>query len=184
MLSIRHESNWFRQPPPSPVSLLNVCSEPVSNPVLSWAVVCLSFGWEQRGFFTGWKKLACAPSDSNRRQVSRLPVRTLECSCWGRKSRKRTELSWSVNLLYCKRRQTIQGQLDWNKSWRQGALALLNLSPCSSPWQCSCHRLYRASGGRTPASDTLPWWTRPCWDFRETGTKWRWLQRCSRNKED
>lgn len=32
---------------------------------------------------TGWKKLAWAPSESRRRQVSRLPVRTLECNCCG-----------------------------------------------------------------------------------------------------
>ncbi|KAG7281448.1 hypothetical protein CRUP_029897 [Coryphaenoides rupestris] len=31
---------------------------------------------------TGWKKLAWAPRDSSLRHVSRLPVRTLEWSCW------------------------------------------------------------------------------------------------------
>lgn len=93
-----------------------------------------------------------------------------------KKKKSRTEL----NLLICSTASICkQYKAD---SMRWPALALLNLSPCSSPWPCSCHRLYRASGGRTPASDTSPWWTRPCWGFKETRTKWRWLWRCSFNK--
>lgn len=38
----------------------------------------------QRVDLTGWKKLACAPRESSRKQVSRFPVRTLEWSCCGK----------------------------------------------------------------------------------------------------
>lgn len=67
--------------------LQNVCSSPIpERSVWVWM--------RMKGIFTGWKKLAWAPSDSNRRQVSRLPVRTLECSCWEKKKKK----DWFIYL--------------------------------------------------------------------------------------
>lgn len=49
---------------------------------------------------TGWKKFACAPRDSNLKQVSRFPVRTLEWSCW--KKKKKNTYSYELTKLNIK----------------------------------------------------------------------------------
>lgn len=52
-----------------------------------------------RRSLTGWKKLACAPNERSLKQVSKLPVLTLEWSCWKqRQERPQDRLALSLTL--------------------------------------------------------------------------------------
>lgn len=102
---------------------------------------------------TGWKKLACAPRDSNRKQVSRFPVRTLEWSCWGKKHYKWIQL---------KKKGVVQKHVS------------IFSSLCLNPWLSSCHLRGKACDGQTPAFDIWLLWTLICLGFGDNMIRGRW----------